>query len=285
MSDFAGKEFLDQATQSLQGGQLEQALEFAENALALAPDNPDAYVLKGIAQSQLSRPGEALESFQKAIELAPQLPKAHFNLAVHYYGLGQKSDALASADKAVECDPSHTGAIDLANRLRAELNISQPSVGTAPVGELPPVSPAAFTSPPAGAPYREGYMSPVHSLRWVENMGGTWDLIGWVLTAASLLVFVVSWAVAGPAIMKVMQEAFSSGGKGSPPVMPDLGTGMLVVRLAGYAVTAGMLGWMIVELIDRRGPWLWLLPYIVCCCCGLQGIVNGIYLLLGRSRK
>jgi tetratricopeptide (TPR) repeat protein len=284
MSEFAGKEFLDQATQSLQGGQFEQALEFAQNALAHAPDSAEAYVLIGIAQSQLSRPHEAVESFQKAIELDPKSPKAHYNLAVHYYGLGQKSDALAAAGKAVECDPSHSGAKDFVQRLESELNIAPRTVPDAAGGEVPP-APTAFAPPPPGGAYRQGYDSPVHSLRWVENMGRTWDIIGWALTIVSVLLTFTVLAVTFPTIMKFWNEAMSNPGAAKAMKPPDFGTAMRLFEFLGYAFRLAMMGWMIVEIIDRRSPWLWILPYVLCCCCGMQGLVNGIYLLAGRPKK
>lgn len=44
---------------------------------------------------------------------------------------------------------------------------------------------------------------------------------------------------------------------------------------------------MILELADRRGNWLWLLPYILVCCCTcslLQPVVQIIYMTMGRRK-
>jgi tetratricopeptide (TPR) repeat protein len=286
MAEYAGKEFLDQATQSLQGGHFQEALELVGNAIALSPDSADAYVLKGIAESQLNRPHEAIESFQKAIALDPKNAKAPYNLAVHYYGSGQKEEALAAARQAIEADPSHASARDLVMRIEAELNLAPPPVPGAPVESAPPVTPAAFTPVGDAAGYRQGYESPLHSLQWVENASKFWDTLGWTIALLTIAATVGIVAVGAQPYFQMIN--YIATHQNAQPVVPELfkSPWFTVAFWGSLLLDLASLVWMIFELIDRRGPWIWLLPYFVCCCClGLQGAAMGAYLLFGRSKN
>lgn len=115
------KAFLDQATQSLQNSQFQQALELVDQAIALDPKASDAQVLRGICLSQLGQPDAATEAFRKAIMLSPYNAKAYYNLAVHQNSLGNKKEAAELAREAVGVDPRHNAAKQLLMQLEAEI--------------------------------------------------------------------------------------------------------------------------------------------------------------------
>ena len=311
MSAEQAQEFLKQATQSLQTGQFQQALELVEQSIALKGDDSEAYILKGIALSQTGQPDGASEAFRKAISLAPYNPKAYYNLAVHSYAQGQKAEALEMAREAVRLDTKHSGARDLVTRIEAEsmpnADVRAPRVEEplAPSGMEPP--PGTGVAPPStgqpgtpgpapGSPYQappsaqqqQGYYRPgyetggVHSMQFVANMGKTWDTIAWGLIVVSLLVFVGSLALFMPVYMEMFRNPENMSRMGTM----GLGGGALsiVLQIVSWLATLASLVWMILELSDRRGPWLWLLPYILCCCCGFHWVVMGIYLLAGRAK-
>lgn len=311
MSEEQAKQFLEQATQSLQSGQFQQALDLAEQSLAMK-ETDEAFILKGISLSQLGRPDEATQALRRAITLGPYNPKAYYNLAVHYYAQGQKNEALEMAREAVRIDSKHAGARDLVTRIEAESmpaqtvqapRIDEPippagqetSSGQASPPMTGPIQPgpsapgagpnAPYQSPPPpGGYYRPGYeTSGVHSLQFVANMGKTWDTIAWVLVAVLLAVTAVSLATN----FGVMMEAFSNPERARElSGMSGFGQGgfQIMLSIVGLAARLGSLVWMILELSDRRGNWLWLLPYILCCCCGFDWLVLGIYLLAGRQK-
>jgi len=287
MADYAGKEFLDQATQSLQGGRYQQALEFADNAISLAPENAEAYLLRGIAQSQLNRPHDAVESLRKAMELDPANPKPPYNLAVHYYGAGEKREALTAVEKAIDLDPAHPAARDLLQRLQSELNIVAPA-HPAPAGAVtaaePPLTPASPMPVQDAGQWRQGYLAPVHSIRWIENIEGAWDVIGWLLAGILLVISIFLVATIGLDSFRTVGDLTSnSNGAGMPASWhTPLSTALIYLWLA---LALESLTWMICELADRRGPWLWMLPFVLCCCCGMQSITMILYLLLGRSKR
>jgi tetratricopeptide (TPR) repeat protein len=320
MSDEQAKQFLEQATQSLQSGQFQQALELADQAIALK-DSDEAQILRGIAWSQLGQPDAATEALRRAISLGPHNPKAYYNLAVHYFSQGRKPEALEMAKEAVRLDTKHAGARDLVARIEAESqpastvqapriddlttggSTSMPGVPgvTGPIEGLGAGPEAPRPGPAPGEPYQApmatppgGYQRPgydtsnEHSLQFVGNMGATWYTIGWIIIFIALAIDVVAIVRVAGMWDQIMQAAQD------PAAAQRINQQMwgnnviaTVLQLVSYATTLGGLVWMILELTDRRGNWLWLLPYIlVCCCtCGLmQPVVHAIYILAGRPK-
>ena len=71
MSQDQVKQFIDQASQSIQSGQFEGALQLIDQALALSPNDADAHILRGICLSQTGQPIAATDAFNRAITLDP----------------------------------------------------------------------------------------------------------------------------------------------------------------------------------------------------------------------
>lgn len=336
LSQEQAKQFVDQAVQSIQGGQFAQALELLNQAIELSPEDSDAHVLKGVALSQLKQPEAAVEAFRKAIMLSPYNVKAYFNLAVHYYGIGEKLHAEEMAREAVRVDPRHAGARDLLNRIEGErtptevgvrpIDTASPQSGHVPTVAPPPgthdsgtveapqpvqttspsLTPAPGVSPPsgtgmtpppgsAGPPpggyvpppktdpggyYRAGYEQPVHSLNFVESMGAGWTRAGWGLAIVGTIIFVISLVTTISMWDTIMSSANQPGDLSS---MFEGNVVTMVLSLIGWIVQIATLVWMVLELVDRRGNWMWMVPFALCCCCGLQGPVVMIYLLNGRN--
>ena len=299
MADEQARGFIEQATQSLQSGQFQQALELIEQAIAIDRNNSEAHILRGIALSQTNQPDLATSAFQQAILISPNA-KAYYNLAVHQYQLGQKQPALDAAREAVRVDPSHSGARELAGRIERELGL--PQVTTArPDDVLQPESSSGEQSAgpgvaqPYGSPYgtqsadyyRQGYVpqeGPIHSLKFVENMGKTWTTLGWAVVGFGALYFAFSlYMIFGTGMMEQIQQAISNPGY---RVQQQSGPLSILSNIMWVAMLIGSTTWMALDLADRRGNWLWLLPYIVCCCltCSLMPwAVVAVYLLAGRK--
>lgn len=339
MSQEQAQQFLDQAIQSIQGGQFAQALELLNQAIELHPEHSEAHVLKGVALSQLKQPEAAVDAFRKAIMLSPYNVKAYYNLAVHYYGVGEKVKAEEMAREAVRVDPRHAGARDLLGRIEGERAPTE--VGTKPAepgspGQgtaVPPVAPPSgvevlgprphelprqpethavpsqpLESPPPGTAtrspaatsatppggyvppstplpggyYRQGYETrQVHSLNFVETMGEGWTRVGWALAIVGTVVFLGSLVATISMWGAIVSNANQSGDLPAMFGGNDLLT--LILGLVGSFIQIATLVWMILELVDRRGNWLWLIPFLLCCCTGLQGPLVMIYLLKGRE--
>ncbi len=319
MSQEQSRQFVEQATQSVQSGQFEGALQLVDQALAINPADPDAHILRGICLSQTGQPAAATEAFQRAMYLDPNSSKARYNLAVHQYAQGQKSEALRLAREAASLDASHSGARQLISNLEAELNQRSTSAGpnpndplaAPPISQSPPATmpsanpyagspvqgetarnepsmpgapPAPYSGPtnlpPVTNPYaKPAYSGPVHSIPFVENLGGAWLGIGWFLAALSFLGFIVG--------VIIVVGAFQAGNLNDPEsfnrAMNSSSGLTLISQIAGYGSLLGIIIWSIMDLIDRRGNFVWLIPNIICSCCGFGWITLPIYILAGRN--
>lgn len=316
------RQFIDQATQSIQSGQFEGGLQLLDQALALAPDDADAHLLRGICLSQTGQPVAATDAFNRAISLDPNSAKARYNLSVHQYALGQKLDALKTAREAIDLDPAHAGARQLISSLETELSGPSPQsapnhndpLAVPPVTQAPPTIPQApqtaqpnpYASserpsepsmplappptlpnvPPQGPgatqnPYaRSAYEGPEHTIPFVENLGKTWVAVGWILALLSLV-----GAIGGIAIFIGAMNAGMTGSAEATTEWINNQTGMLwLTRIAGLGSLFGILVWSIMDIIDRRGNFVWLIPNILCSCCGFGWITMPIYILAGRNK-
>lgn len=313
MSQEQVQQFIAQATQSIQSGQYAQALELIEQAIALAPTESEAFVLRGIALAGSQRPDEATESFRKAILLSPYNSKAYFNLAVHQYQLGNKVEALEMAREAAKVDPRNSGARELMTRIEAEMagpattvvstpNPADPLSGPATAGPAPsePVQAAApvqtsgpiYTPPPSTPP--GGYVRPGYeqatggSLQFVENLGGKWTLIGWLLAAASLIGLILAVALLLPVFSQAMASAASSSQANQAESQAQMTAAMQgsplywPMNLLYYGSLLGGILWTILDLVNRRGNFVWIIPMVACSCCGFGWLILPIYLLAGR---
>jgi tetratricopeptide (TPR) repeat protein len=99
-------------------GDLPRARAHIAQAVALAPDWPDAHLAHGNLQ-QLS--GDALgaeQSYRRVLELSPGAAPGHYNLAVLLDRAGRKAEALQSFGRAHELDPGRADVTwDLVQRL------------------------------------------------------------------------------------------------------------------------------------------------------------------------
>lgn len=260
------RQFVEEATLAMQGGALDRAVELADQGLAINPANTDALIVKAIALSQLGREQLATETFRQAIASAPQNAKVYYNFAVHLFGLGHRAESAEMCREAVRLDPSNGAARDLLARFEAEAVQPAPQVGMPPVGNpYPMASPA-----PNGAP--------AHSLKFVQDLGSKWLVIGWIMAVAYLALTVYSYFQIGPMFSQMM-AAVSSGDQAA---MEQMQAQQNPVRdLVSYLLFAGILAWSIMDIMDRRNNWWWLVVVIGCCVC--MPLTFPIYLLAGRK--
>ncbi len=104
---------LNLAVLLLSTGRADNALEVLNEALAVAPDNPDLHYNRGLALHVVGRRdsapeklAEARQEYEKTISLDPSHPKAHCNLGVLLEAEGQQAEAIAAYQKALELDPA-----------------------------------------------------------------------------------------------------------------------------------------------------------------------------------
>ena len=261
MADEQAKQFLEQAAQSMQGGQFTQALELAEQAISKEPTNADAHLLRAVALSQGNQPQAAREAFESAIEIAPHNAKIRYNFAVHLYSQGKKLEALGMAQEATRLDSTHAAAREMALRIEAE---SGYALESAPA--LSPAAASAWAQVPSKEVTVEQKLPAIHTIRLVESLGGIWLGLGWALPLLQLGYWIFAVVMFGR-----LPTSFDLMGEG--PTGVSLG------------LSAFMLLYLAVDIKDRKGNWLWLLPLILCGCCSATWVALPIYLLAARKSK
>ena len=81
------------AFQLLESGDYEQGLKYAQEGVALAPDNFVARVACGRLWLALDKTDRAIEELQRAVRLAPGSPDAHFALSRALAQAGHNTEA------------------------------------------------------------------------------------------------------------------------------------------------------------------------------------------------
>ncbi|MBX5450943.1 tetratricopeptide repeat protein [Thermogemmatispora sp.] len=84
-----------------------EALAAVERALALAPDDPSAWYLRGACLCLLARHEEALASFEEALRRDKHYVPAWDGKAWALGILGRRSEALAAVEEALRLDPHY----------------------------------------------------------------------------------------------------------------------------------------------------------------------------------
>ena len=103
-------ERLQEASNLLSGGQYQEAVEVADKAIELAPQDARAYFAKAEALRFLDRYEEAIDVADKAIELDPRDPFVYGTKAAAHIGLGNLSEAKQCVKRALELDPDYAWA-------------------------------------------------------------------------------------------------------------------------------------------------------------------------------
>ncbi|MEJ1996345.1 MAG: tetratricopeptide repeat protein [Limibacillus sp.] len=91
-------------------GDLRTAVDLAQTAVDLDPNNPTLHWSLGRSKARLRTPealAEGIESVKRAIELDSDYADAYAFLAVLYVGAGKAEDALRSVDTAMRLNPTY----------------------------------------------------------------------------------------------------------------------------------------------------------------------------------
>lgn len=101
------REALARAAHLAQAADHDGALAAYGEAIALAPQRPDAYYEMGLLHHKLGRVAEAITCFERAAELAPEDATVWNNLGVLYWAVKRSTEAEESLKKAVRIDRSY----------------------------------------------------------------------------------------------------------------------------------------------------------------------------------
>ena len=95
-----------------QQGQLAEALEKIEAALALQPDNAEILLNRANVLKGLDRPEGALAGYDKALAIRPGWPQAENNRGTVLQAEGRFEEALGSYDRALAASPNYVEALN-----------------------------------------------------------------------------------------------------------------------------------------------------------------------------
>lgn len=102
---------LDQAKAKSRAGDYQDAEADARRAIAIDPNNVEAWAQLAYALNMQRRFDEALAAADKAIALDPKNASAHFNRAMALEGLGRFQEALKEYELAASLDPNYAAAL------------------------------------------------------------------------------------------------------------------------------------------------------------------------------
>ncbi|KWF83506.1 hypothetical protein WL93_21925 [Burkholderia diffusa] len=88
------------------------ALQLARRAVQLAPDSPDAVLLRAEIALDIGEFEEALSQFEWLRDQHPEAPESYANLIPALAALERRDNATAVLQRALELDPKHPGALN-----------------------------------------------------------------------------------------------------------------------------------------------------------------------------
>jgi predicted O-linked N-acetylglucosamine transferase (SPINDLY family) len=93
------------AARTLQGGELEKAVELYDGLIARKPDDAEAHYKRANALNMLGRAEAALGGYDRAVALNPGYANAFCNRGTVLERMGRREEALGSYQRALELNP------------------------------------------------------------------------------------------------------------------------------------------------------------------------------------
>jgi tetratricopeptide (TPR) repeat protein len=103
-------EKLQEASEAMRQGNLEQAGEGFAEVVKLAPTFAEAYLNLGLVREEQSRHEEAIVNFQKALQLKPRLRGANLFLGIAEYRTNHLDSSIAALRKETAINPKDANA-------------------------------------------------------------------------------------------------------------------------------------------------------------------------------
>jgi tetratricopeptide (TPR) repeat protein len=101
-------------------GRLSESIRDYDKAIALKPDFAAAYNSRGVADVGIGRLSDAIADYDKAIALKPDFAEAFNNRGLVYATMGRLTEAVRDYDKALDLDPDYATAYNSRGNARAD---------------------------------------------------------------------------------------------------------------------------------------------------------------------
>ena len=257
MSNDRSKTLIDSALKALKKANYEQTLTLLDQAAAEDPDNAEIFELQGVAFAKLGKGEAAGHAFKKATVLAPTA-KNFYNYAIHLKEIGEKYKALEAAKQALTLDPKHQNAKILAATLAeraSDLRIGTKDQENSKVG-----------------------LGKKHLFRDLSEHQREWVMLGWTIVGLSILATILikfNFPFTAP-----VKPDFKNTMLGYKPMKSP--SAFLTIGFFATMILASMI-WTSVDLIDRRGRALWMVPMMICCFLFLPFVPQSLYMVAGRK--
>lgn len=233
------------AVHFLRIGKPEEALAAARHLGEEDPTDAEAFQIQGLALARLGESEEATQAMRRAVKLSPDEGKHHYNLASHLANIGQMDEAVWEAKQAVRLAPGHTDAVHLLDVLEGR-------------AEMKPQTP--------------------HLLPWMRGKEALWNRVGQVIMGLATVVAIS---------MFVHPPAAPTGKQVPKGQLPDvaLRTDSLSQALIFLLIVSALATfvWMIVDIVDRRKRFSWVVPLFICGMMGLNIVPLAMYFFIGRK--
>ena len=260
MPNERSKSLIESAIKALKKADYEQSLTLLDQAAAIDPKDAEIYELQGVAFAKLGRGEAAGHAFGKATTLAPNA-KNFYNYALHLNEIGEKGKALEAAKRALELDPKHTNAKVLAATLATKASDLKGSKK----GNKPDDNPNVG-------------LGKKHLFRDLAEHQREWLMMGWTIVGLSILATILI-KFNFPFVAPKSPDFKSSLMGYKPRNSPDA---FLTIGFFATMILASMI-WTSVDLIDRRGRALWMVPMMICCFLFLPFVPQSMYMVMGRK--
>ncbi|MBI1334028.1 MAG: tetratricopeptide repeat protein [Armatimonadetes bacterium] len=260
------RSLIQRATDLVNSGKFSEALELSRSVLVTDPNSADAKLIEAISLSQLGNVSDATEAFSVAAALAPTDTRVRYNAAVHALNAKQFDLARSYAQEVLSMDPSHSGAQNVLSQLPAAPDFSTPT--------------AAYPREPM-----EGFQPAYEGIAFLRNKAPQWTAIGWGISALTFVFFIYFWATLFPHINELMKAAQEN----NPDATRDFAMKVSnpVLSFGPYILVFANIIYMIMDIIHRKGSFLWLIGHIPCSCCGMflggNFLTLPLYMALGRK--
>ena len=103
---------LTRAEAALAAHDYRETHQLCMQALAQAPETPDAFFLLGVLTSEHDNHAKAVEIFDRAIRLAPDVARYHAWRGRSLIALNRRSEAIAAGQQAASCQPERAQTFD-----------------------------------------------------------------------------------------------------------------------------------------------------------------------------
>ncbi len=109
------------ARESLQQGNVDDAIARLQQAIAQDPRNDEAYSLLGVAYAQKGMTDEGIQALSTAVSLNPNNASSRMNLAAALQRAGRLHEAVAELNEALRIDPTYQKAQESLATIQAQL--------------------------------------------------------------------------------------------------------------------------------------------------------------------